>query len=555
MTRLSWPVVGAEEMRALDRHTIETLGVPGEVLMESAGRAVVERVLALLQRGDAVCVVCGPGHNGGDGWVVARHLHALGVPVRVAEIGAPRGGDAAAQRERALAVGVAVDGARWRAPAAGVIVDALFGTGLSRDLGKEARTAVRRINTARSERPEALRVVAVDLPSGVCSDTGQLRGEAVAADETVSFGLPKCGLVFEPGRGLAGAIRVARIGIADSAPGTDVAGSLWTRAGAADALPARPASGHKGSFGHALLVAGSEGKTGAAALCAEGAARVGAGLVTLACPAGLNDVLEGLCKEAMTAPLPDTPSRAFAAAAEDGVVSLAAERDAVGLGPGLGRSDETRAFVQAVAKRVEVPLALDADGVVAFAGASELLRARTAPTLLTPHPGEAGALLGTSAAEINADRVAAARALAQQTGCAVLLKGAGTVAADPAGAWIANPTGGPALASGGTGDVLLGVVVGLLAQGLPPLRAAALGAYLHGLAADRWTARHGRAGLLAGDLLAGLPECIEALRRAAAAPSFESSLAPVFPDAGPDPSAPVLSDSGPDPLAPVLPDA
>ena len=327
--RLAWPLVNAEQMRALDRHTIDGLGVPGTVLMESAGRAVVECVLDGLGAGDTATVVCGPGNNGGDGWVVARHLHALGVPVRAVSIGEPRG-EAAEQRRRARASGVAIEGSRWRPPAAGVVVDALFGTGLVRDLDSGARGAVRRINRARAEAGGALRVVAVDVPSGVCSDTGQLRGAAVEADETVTFGLPKCGLALEPGRGLAGRIRVARIGIADAAPDVALSGSLWTHGGAAAALPARPEDGHKGSFGHVLLVAGSEGKTGAAALAAGGAARVGAGLVTLACPAGLNDILEVKCTEAMTAPLPDTESRAFAASAVDGVVALAAERDAVG---------------------------------------------------------------------------------------------------------------------------------------------------------------------------------------------------------------------------------
>jgi NAD(P)H-hydrate epimerase len=281
--------------------------------MESAGRAVVQAVLARLAPGDSVLVVCGPGNNGGDGLVVARHLHALGVPVRAALLSDRLSGDAGPQLARARKAGVPLEGKRWRAPASGVIVDALFGTGLARALSGDARACVRRIKAARSARPDAITVIAVDLPSGLSSDTGQVLGAAVAADATVTLGLPKLGLAFEPGRALAGRITVARIGIADSAPGVRLDAVLWTRAGAAAALPARPRDGHKGTFGHALLVAGSEGKTGAAALCAEGAARVGAGLVTLACPAGLNDILEAKVTEAMTAPLPDTGARQFAA--------------------------------------------------------------------------------------------------------------------------------------------------------------------------------------------------------------------------------------------------
>ncbi len=516
-------------MRELDRHTIETLGVPGEVLMESAGRAVVAEVLPLVRRDESVLVVCGPGNNGGDGLVVARHLHLLGVPVRVALLSEDFGGDAAAQLARVRALELPVEGARWRAPERGVIVDALFGTGLSRPLAGEARTAVRRMNKARTERRE-VRIVAVDLPSGLSSDTGQVLGVAVSADVTVALGLPKLGHVFEPGRTQAGRIVVARIGIADAGPDTVVDATLWTRAGAAAALPQRPAAGHKGSFGHALLVAGSEGKTGAAALSAEGAARVGAGLVTLACPAGLNDLLEEKCTEVMTAPLPDTPERAFAAAAEDGIVALAASRDAVGIGPGIGRATETDGLVHALVKRIDAPIALDADAVVAFADQLALLRGRRAPTVLTPHPGEAGAVLGVKATAINADRAGAARELAEKTGAVVLLKGAGTVIAAPEGDVIVNPTGGPALATGGTGDVLLGVVTGLLAQGVPAHRAAALGAYLHGAAADRIAARRGDSGLLASELLPALPQTIAALRRTTS-DDLERDLAPPFPDA------------------------
>jgi NAD(P)H-hydrate epimerase len=323
---------------------------------------------------------------------------------------------------------------------------------------------------------------------------------------------------------------VARIGIADEAPGVVHDAWLWTRAGAAARLPARPVDGHKGSFGHALLVAGSEGKTGAATLAALGAARVGAGLVTVGCPAGLNDILEIKLTEAMTAPLPDTPSRALAAAAEPAILALAASRDAVGLGPGIGRDKETLGLVRALAKGLELPLALDADAVLAFAGEPELLAGRRAPTVLTPHPGEAAALLGCTPAEINADRPAAARRLAAQTGAVALLKGAATITATPSGAIVVNPTGGPALATGGTGDVLLGMLTGLLAQGVPAADAAALAAWLHGAAADAWSARAGSAGLLAGDLAAGLPEVLAALRGTPAAEAGENTLVAAFPE-------------------------
>lgn len=530
MSRASWPLVSAAQMRELDRHTIEDLGVPGELLMESAGRAVVEAVLARLRPGDVVCVVCGPGNNGGDGLVVARQLQALGVPVRAALLSDALKGDAKRNLERARAAGVPLDGARWRAPRAGVLVDALFGTGLVRPLEGAARSSVRRMNGARRDRPDAVTIASVDLPSGLSADTGQVLGVAVEADVTVTLGLPKRGLALEPGRSLAGAVTVARIGIADSAPELTLDAALWTRAGAAQQLPPRPRHGHKGTFGHALLVAGSEGKTGAAALCAEGAARAGAGLVTLACPAGLNDILEVKCTEAMTAPVPDTPARDFAPEAEDAVLALARDRDAVGLGPGVGGGRQTVALVRSLVERLPRPLALDADGVTAFAGEPERLRARRAPTVLTPHPGEAATLLGTKAAEVNADRVGAAREIARRSGAVALLKGAATVCADPDGRVLVTPTGGPLLATGGTGDVLLGLVTGLLAQGLEPLRAAGLAAWVHGAAADRLAARRGDAGVLAHELLSAVPETLAALRSTPAPSDLERSLAARFPE-------------------------
>jgi NAD(P)H-hydrate epimerase len=521
-----WPLASAETMRALDRHTIETLGVRGDILMENAGRAVANEVLAQLEPGASVVVVCGTGNNGGDGFVVARHVQALGVPVRAAllgEEGAVRG-DAATHLKLALQAGVTLESGRWRAPPAGVLVDAIFGTGLARNVEGAAAASIRRINAARDARGAALHVIAVDLPSGVCADTGQALGVAVRADTTVTFGLPKLGLALEPGRSLAGRVVVARIGIGDRAPDVSCDTELWTRAAAGARLPPRPSAGHKGSFGHALIVAGSEGKTGAAALAAEGAGRMGVGLVTIGCPAGLNDILEAKCTEAMTAPVPDTGERVLAAGAEEALLALAATRDAVGLGPGLGMAAETATLVASVAKRLEKPLAIDADGLRAFAGEPALLRARPAPTVLTPHPGEAARVLGTTAAEVNRDRVGSARRLARESGAVVLLKGAGTVTASPEGWVVVNPTGGPALASGGTGDVLLGMVAALLAQGLEEFEAAALAAFVHGLAGDRIAARIGSSGLLAADLAREIPATVDALRAEAEAAS--GALAP-----------------------------
>jgi len=545
-----WPLVGAAAMRALDRHTIETLGVPGALLMESAGRAVAEAALAeraAAGRAGDVLVVCGGGNNGGDGLVAARHLALLGVPVRVALVADPRrlAPDAAANLARARATGVPIATGPVRTAGAAVVVDALFGTGLARAVSGAPAAAIRRIAAARP----AARVVAVDLPSGLDADTGQCHGPAVAADRTVAIALPKLGLALEPGRSLAGRIVVARIGIADAAPGVRADAELWSDAGAAARLPARPAAGHKGSFGHVLVIAGARGKTGAAALAAEAAARAGAGLVTIACPAGVNEILEVKCTEMMTAPVPDGADGGFAATALEPLLALARERDVVALGPGIGRGEETQKLVRELAVRIPRPLVVDADGLFPFAAAGRAheraaagpaaLKARKAVTILTPHPGEAARLLGIPAAEINRDRVGSSRRLAELSGAVVVLKGAATVVAAPDGRVAVNPTGGPALGTGGTGDVLTGLVAALVAQrtdagpsrrgGADPFagafESAALGAWLHGRAGDRLAERRGSTGILAGEVAAELPEAIAALRRIAARPAPPGSAA------------------------------
>jgi NAD(P)H-hydrate epimerase len=525
-----WPLLSAEQMRCLDRHTIQTLGVPGELLMECAGRVVTAEVVSELARESTVWVVCGGGNNGGDGLVVARHLHLLGTPVRIVWVGDPERlrGDPAANWKRARAIGVPVAPARWRPQPGDVLVDAIFGTGLDRAVEGAAAAAVRKLCASRP----ACKVVAVDLPSGLHADSGQTLGCAVEADVTVTMALPKLGLALEPGRSHAGRIVIGRIGIADQAPGLGRTAELWTRRAAAARLPSRPADGHKGSFGHVLVVAGSEGKTGAAALSAEGAARAGAGLVTIACPESTNAVLEVKCTEAMTAPVPETAAHGFASGAEKPILDLALDRDAVAAGPGIGRNDETLALMRRLAKKVERPLVLDADGLLAFVDAAAVLKARSAPTVLTPHPGEAAALLASSPAEINRDRPAAARALAEETGAVVVLKGAATVTAEPGGRCAVNPSGGPSLATGGTGDVLTGVVVGLLAQGTAPFEAGALGAFVHGLASDRLALRCGASGVLAGDLAAEIPAAVASLRESSSdtAPVLGGSDGMAFPE-------------------------
>lgn len=513
-----WPLVGAETMRALDRHTIEVLGVPGEVLMESAGRAVTEVALLEIQArpgAEGVRIVCGTGNNGGDGLVVARHLAQAGVAVEVELIGDPErlSADAARNLERARAVGVEVSAGPLSGAGPGVWVDAIFGTGLSRNVEGAAAEAIERIARARKA---GARVIAIDVPSGLDADRGQTLGRAVRADRTVAIGLPKLGLALEPGRSLAGEVSVARIGIADRAPGVEPDAELWSASMVGASLPERPAAGHKGSFGHVLVVAGSEGKTGAAALAAAGAGRSGAGLVTLACPESLNPILEVKCTEALTVPVPESAEKGFSTRAVGVVLELSRERDAVVLGPGVGSSAEVRTTMRSLARRIDCPLVVDAEGLTALEGDLKVLASRRAPTWITPHPGEAARLLGTEPGAINADRMGAAIALARATGAVVVLKGAATVCVEPGGRRLVNPTGGPALATGGTGDVLAGMIAGLSAQGVPAFEAAACAVYVHGAASDGLAARQGSAGILAGDLAEAVPATLQAMRGRAA---------------------------------------
>jgi NAD(P)H-hydrate epimerase len=503
-----WPLATAAEMRALDRHTIDALGVPSELLMESAGQALAAQALRLLtKRAREVWVYCGAGNNGGDGFVVARLLHLRGVRARIVLVAdrARFTPEAAANFARAERAGVAL--AKGAPPRGSLIVDAIFGIGLSRKVEGAPARAIRRINASRP----GCRVLAVDVPSGIDADTGQVHGVAVQADLTLTIGLPKLGLTQEPARSLAGEIVVARIGIADAAPTIAPATQCWTRAAAARALPPRPRGGHKGTFGHVLIAGASTGKAGAAALAARGAARGGAGLVTVACPRGQSAILQRASVETMTAPLAESRRGTLARAAEAELLALARERGALVLGPGGGRDAETRAALRAFALAAPGPLVLDADGLVAFEGRAGELRARGAATVLTPHPGEAGVLLGLSPRAVNAARPALARELAKETGAVVLLKGAGSVIAAPSGELAVNPTGGPVLGTGGTGDVLAGLVGTFLAQRMTAFEAAALAAFVHGAAGDLVALRRGSRGSLAGEIADAIPEVLRDL--------------------------------------------
>jgi ADP-dependent NAD(P)H-hydrate dehydratase / NAD(P)H-hydrate epimerase len=515
------PLATAEEMRRADRRASEVFGVPSLLLMENAGRGAadcVERVFGAA-RGRRVVLVCGKGSNGGDGFVVARHLARRGAAVEVwlcAAAGEVRG-DAATNLAVLRRAGLPVTEVTGSAGSAGIdalgralrdadlVVDALLGTGVTGPASGLLTEAIRAVNEA--GRP----VCALDLPSGLSADGGGLLGPTVRADLTVTFGLPKRGLYLGDGAACAGRIEVADLGVPPAWLGEGFTVGLLEADDLRGAVPARPLEAHKGRYGHLLLVAGSVGKTGAAVLACRGALRVGTGLVTCAVPVSQQPVVAAQVAEAMTEPLPETAAQTLAAKALDRLIELAARTDAVAVGPGVGLEPETQAAVRDLIRGADRAMVVDADALTALVGHLDLVREAPAPRLLTPHPGEAARLLGTSVAEVQGDRLGSARRLAEAAGALVALKGARTIVTAPGGEATLNPTGNPGMATGGTGDVLTGVAGGLAAQGLAPLVALRTAVYVHGLAGDVAAASRGMAGLLAGDLADALPAALREL--------------------------------------------
>jgi hydroxyethylthiazole kinase-like uncharacterized protein yjeF len=517
-------------MREADRVTIERIGLPGVVLMENAGTAVSKAILERYGGAGRIVVLCGKGNNGGDGFVVARHLRSRGAQALLLGRRDEVRGDARTHMLACEGSGGRVrevpDSAAWQAvrgevAAADLLVDALLGTGLK----SSPRGLLREGVEALVERAAAgVPVVAVDVPSGVLSDGGATDGPAAQATLTVTFAAPKRGHVLPPSSERTGELVIADIGIpSETLASVGSSLSLLEDSDAVEAFPPRGASSHKGLFGHVLVVAGSVGKTGAAILAAGGALRSGAGLVTVATPAScLTQVAAGFA-EAMTEPLPETPTGGLSVEAFDRVATLAGERDAVVLGPGVGQDPSTVELVLELVRRCPVPLVVDADGLNALAavsreGRSEALRGRAATTILTPHPGEMSRLVGLPTTDVQVARVETAQALARETAAVVILKGHRTVIAGPDGRAAVNPTGNPGMATGGTGDVLSGVVGALVAR-LEAWKAATAAAFVHGRAGDLAAEAIGQAGLLAGDLSGALPEAIESVRAGGGASS------------------------------------
>ena len=504
------PVYAADEMRALDAWAIEGQGVPSLDLMERAGGEVVRVVTAMAPDGP-VRIVCGKGNNGGDGLVVARLLRARGLEAQALLLSGPGelSPDAHANFER-------LDEQAWREAAAmelpallegsGVIVDAMLGTGFEGAPRAPLDAAIEAVNSAPAP------VVAVDVPSGVNASTGEVEGACVHAQVTVTFHAAKVGLWVDPGKEHAGRVEVVAIGIPPArygAPAARTAGLIGP--GALDALPRRAAGSTKFSSGSVLVVGGSTGLTGAVCMTCAGGMRAGAGWVRAAVPGSLNAIFEVKLTEVMTVPLADRDG-ALLAEAGAAVLEASERADAVVLGPGLGRAPESFALAADLVARIDRPLLVDADGLNALAEAGiERAAGRAAPTVLTPHAGELGRLLGRPSAEIAAHRLAAAREAAARAGAIVLLKGDDTLVAPPRDGPVAISRGGAgALATAGTGDVLSGVLAAFLARGLDPYSAACAAVEAHRLAGREAARRMGAEAVIAGDVIDALPA---ALRR------------------------------------------
>jgi hydroxyethylthiazole kinase-like uncharacterized protein yjeF len=509
-------VLNTQQMREADRRTIEEIGIPSVVLMENAGRQAVAAMEAAFEDLPAshVGVLCGLGNNGGDGFVVARTLVQRGVETSVFLLGrvADVRGDARTNLEVLGRIGLTVveigDAQEWELHFSEIsqcelLVDAILGTGFHGQLSGLLETVVADVNGL------GVPVVAIDLPTGVSADTHEVQGEAIEASMTVTLAAPKIPLILPPADTHGGDLVIADIGIPlpvlDEVEGPYI--ELLTRERVRELVPARPADSHKGDFGRVLVIAGSLGRSGAAHLAATGALRSGAGLVTIATPRSCLPIVAAMAPEYMTEPLEETTSGTVDYAALDRVLEIKA--DVIAVGPGLGQAPGTAAFVQGLLERAGVPVVLDADALNAFTGEPDRLMGRDGvDVIITPHPGEMARLLNISIEAVQRDRLQHATAYAAHHRVHVVLKGHRTIIAGPDNRAFVNLTGNAGMATGGTGDLLTGMIAAWFAQLLDAEAACKLAVYLHGTAGDLAEADEGEVALVAGDVAARLGDAV-----------------------------------------------
>ena len=498
-----------EEMRAMDRYAIEKLGIAEEILMENAGQAaasVLAREIGIRDR--RFMIFCGAGNNGGDGFVVARKIHADGGDARVFILGnAGKFKGAAAANLKILEhlpvqIQALESAKRIRTDLlhSHGVVDAIFGTGLDRDVGGLHREVIERINEG------GRKVLSLDIPSGVNGDTGAVMGCAVQADWTVAFGLPKAGNLLYPGHARCGRLFVCHISFPPSLRDRD---DLRIRISRPLSLPARNPDGHKGTMGQTLFVAGASGYFGAPCLSALSFLKAGGGYSRLAAPRSMVPFLAQGGSEVVFIPQQETASGSIALKNKAGLLALAEKMDMVVIGPGLSLDGETQELVCELVKAVRKPVLIDGDGITAVAENPEIVRKRKAPTILTPHAGEMSRLAGQPAAEINRNRIPVLQAVAGDLGAIVVLKGAHSLIGLPDGRVFINLTGNSGMATAGSGDVLTGAIAAMSGLGLPPDEAARKGVFLHGFAGDLAAAEKGEDGITARDILEFLPRAVK----------------------------------------------
>lgn len=507
-------VVTAAEMQTIDRRTMAEFEIPGLLLMENAGAEVVRAMESRYGdlSGKRIFVLSGKGNNGGDGFCVARHLAARKSNVisflfsDVSNLtGDAKTNQGIVQNLNIPFVEVTSEEKlryfRKQLDRAEIVVDALFGTGLKSELRGLFPKIIQAINNSGKN------VVSIDIPSGLDASSGNILGECVSADMTVTFGLPKIGHVISPHRDRVGKLVVANIGFPNSLlESEDLKVSLLDDFSVGNSFSRRPLDSHKGTYGHVLVVAGSLGKTGAAILCARAVLRAGAGLVTLAVPRSLSSIIEERLVEPMTIPLPETEEGTISEKALPIIQQAARGKQVIALGPGLSTHPSCKILVQELLKSVEVPMVVDADGINAIKLSD--LQYTKAPILITPHPGEMSRFLELTIQDIQENRIEAVQKTAQAYRTHILLKGDRTLISDPDGNIYINSTGNPGMATAGSGDVLTGLIAGFAAQGLSLTKAACAGTYIHGKAGDLAVRKLGELSMIAGDILRQTPQAI-----------------------------------------------
>ncbi|WP_051283954.1 bifunctional ADP-dependent NAD(P)H-hydrate dehydratase/NAD(P)H-hydrate epimerase [Desulforegula conservatrix] len=516
-------IVSPAEMAEMDRRTIQEFGVPGHTLMENAGRGAVEVFSNHFPdfRTKKICVICGKGNNGGDGLVMARyiaaHIQESGGSVKVFLLGSKDlvQGDAGINLHLLEKTGITVneiltekDLSFFESQAKGqdIFIDAIFGTGLNAPVKGIAENIICFLNKTNAN------VFSVDIPSGLDSETGKPLGTAIKASVTATFGFPKIGHAVYPGASYCGKTEIIDIGIPKCiSESLAPIHELVTEKYVSGLFKKRHPETHKGTNGHVLVAGGSPGKSGAPIMTAVAALRTGAGLVTLALPLSLRPFAEISSFEIMTEAIPETAEGCIANISESYLDNVLNGKQVMAVGPGMDEGPETKEFLSQIIKTAEIPLVIDAGALNIIARNPDILRTLKTPAILTPHPGEMARLAKKTTSEIQEDRINVASSFAREYGIYLVLKGAGTVIASPDGRIMINRTGNPGLATAGTGDVLTGIIAGLVAQGLKPLDAAAAGVYIHGKTADRVAASMGPFGFIATDIISAIPSCIAGL--------------------------------------------